>query len=417
MKRILTLVLTCIICALCLSGCSHSKKEVLKFSSWGSQSEVAILKPLLDEFENENPDIEIEFMHAPAHYFSKLHLYFAAKMEPDVIFLNNLIFPKYLEADLFEDLTPYFKDEIKNETFFKNTIDAFSKDGKVYAIPRDISNVVIYYNKNVFDKLHLSYPKENWTVDELYELSKKLTLDTNKDGVTDIWGINRSNKMIYWQPFLTVEGEKVLDKDGYLAINSQNSIKILQRYAELVTRDLAAPPDNVLAGKTYAQMFMNGELAFFAGGRWNMPQFSRIKDFEWDVINFPQSKTSFIPADASGWAVAKRSKSKENAVKLVKFLSSNHSIAKFTKSGLITPARKDIAQSDSFLNNPKNKNNQAFLYATQHSKPQKLNGNIKEMEDILLRALEPAFNGNETVEKIMHNKALIQDLCDLSKCK
>ena len=33
-------------------------REVLQFASWGSKSEVDILKPLLAEFEKENPKIK-----------------------------------------------------------------------------------------------------------------------------------------------------------------------------------------------------------------------------------------------------------------------------------------------------------------------------------------------------------------------
>ena len=91
-----------VFCLLLLSGCStREKATVIKFSSWGSESEVRILRPLIAEFEEKNPDIKIEFIHIPKNYFQKLHLLFASNLAPDVIFVNNINGIIYADAGLF----------------------------------------------------------------------------------------------------------------------------------------------------------------------------------------------------------------------------------------------------------------------------------------------------------------------------
>ena len=50
------------------------QKTVIQFSSWGSESEIKILKPILIEFEKQNPDIKVELLHIPQNYFQKIHL-------------------------------------------------------------------------------------------------------------------------------------------------------------------------------------------------------------------------------------------------------------------------------------------------------------------------------------------------------
>ena len=58
-----------------LTGCvKKSDKITVQYASWGSQSEIAILKPLLKEFELENPEIKVDFIHIPQNYFQKIHL-------------------------------------------------------------------------------------------------------------------------------------------------------------------------------------------------------------------------------------------------------------------------------------------------------------------------------------------------------
>ena len=75
-----------------LSGCSKSDNDVvLQYASWGSKSEVDILKPILSDFEKSHEGVKVEFMHIPQNYFQKIHLLFASNTAPDVIFINNQI--------------------------------------------------------------------------------------------------------------------------------------------------------------------------------------------------------------------------------------------------------------------------------------------------------------------------------------
>ena len=99
--------------AVIFSGCTpKTTKTAIKFSSWGSESEIAIIKPLLKEFEDQNPDIKVEFLHIPKNYFQKLHLLVASNLTPDVVFINNLNGPLYAENNIFLDLSNYLKKEI-----------------------------------------------------------------------------------------------------------------------------------------------------------------------------------------------------------------------------------------------------------------------------------------------------------------
>ena len=154
------------------SGCTKEKEFVtIKFASWGSKSEIEIIKPILSDFEKENPEIKVEFMHIPQNYFQKIHLLFASNTAPDVLFLNNLYLPIYANAGLLEEL------EAEKGIFDEKTLDTLSYKGKLYAIPRDASNLVIFYNKDLFDKHKIPYPGKNWTFEDFLNREKLKKLD------------------------------------------------------------------------------------------------------------------------------------------------------------------------------------------------------------------------------------------------
>lgn len=408
MKKFLAvfLILFCII----LSGCTkktYPHTTTIKFSSWGSQSEVTILRKLIEDFENKNPDIKVEFMHIPQNYFQKLHLLFASNLAPDVVFLNNIYAPVYINANLLEDLSPYFQEEITNNVFYKNTIKSFSSEDKIYAIPRDVSNLVIYYNKNLFNKYKIKYPEKNWTASDFLRISQEI----KKKG---IFAINSETDSLYWLYFVSANGGGILSDDKKsIIITDKNSINALQFYSDLINKYKVAPTKAQISAKTGAQMFVNGEIAMYLSGRWMVPKLREIAHFNWDIINFPASTKGKTLVDSSAWAVSKNSKNKDASIKFIKFLSSKNSIEKLTASGLIIPARVDVADSDYFLSKEKKPlHSYLFLETIKNSKPTPVNKNYAQINDVLNEALEPIFNGNKTAEEVI-NENLEKRLNDL----
>lgn len=386
------------------SAALKDPRTVVQFTSWGSKSEIEILKPIIAEFEKENPDIKVDFVHIPQNYFQKLHLLFASNLAPDVLFINNLYLPIYANAGVLEDLSSSL--EINDSPFFDETLEALSYNNKLYAIPRDASNLVIYYNKDLFDKYNVPYPNKNWTFDDFLKTAQKLTKDTNKDGKTDIFGISFEEDLMFYLPYLMSEGGGVLSDDLKTSIiNSPQSKKGLQFYADLRNKYHVAPSGSESASATMAQLFLNKNLAMQLSGRWLVPKYRTDAKFSWDVINFPRGDMgSIVPMDASGWALSKSSKHKIEARKLIKYLSSKSSIEKFTQSGLIVPARIDVANSDIFLNKnklPESAN--VFIDVIKTSKKTPVSINYKEIQDNLKEKTNYLFNSNKTVDEIFNH--------------
>ena len=382
LKKICTLIFFTIF----LCGCTpKDSRTIVQFSSWGSKSEIDILKPILKDFETENPDIKIDFMHIPQNYFQKLHLLFASNTAPDVVFINNLYLPVYANAGKLEDLT---ETGLIDENFYKKSVEALSYKNKIYAVPRDISNLVIFYNKDLFDKKGLPYPDENTTFQDFLNLAQKLT-----DKEKGIFGISFEEEPLFYLPYLMSEGGGILSDDGDENIlDTDASRRGIKFYADLRKKYNAAPKQNESASATMAQMFLQGKIAMHLSGRWLVPKYRETAEFDWDIAPFPKgSAGSIVPLDASGWAISADSKHKEESKRLIKYLSSKESLEKFSKSGLIVPAKIDAANSEYFLDNQKPQNAKIFLDVIETSKPTPVNINYNEVLDKTKQILEQEF--------------------------
>ena len=295
----------------------------------------------------------------------------------------------YANAGVLEELSGYGFDTDK---FYVGSISSMSWKDAIYAIPRDVSNLVIFYNKDLFKKYGVSYPKYGWTYNNLIKSAQKLAKDGN-------FGISFEENPLYFLSYLVMYGEwtnadtlNYFDKDILSKLQIKKALNI---YADQRYKYHISPLKEELGSMTSGQMFLQGKLGMYFSGRWMVPKLREDAKFDWDVVEFPTlagKEKSSVLTDASGWAMSKTSKHKKEAVLLIKYLSSQKVVQEFAKSGLIVPARIDAANSKSFNDGKKPLNYKAFLNAAQNSRPTPVTVNYNEILDDLKIKTEHIFN-------------------------
>ena len=380
MKKLVQVVYIFVI-ALFLCGCNNKKTDEIQFATWGSKTEMSIIKPIVEDY-NKTHSIKVKLIHIPQNYFQKLHLLFASKLAPDVIFMNNLYLKIYQKADLFEDLTPY----INKEDYFQNALSTMTINGKIYAIPRDVSSFVIFYNKDIFKKAEIT-PDKNWNINKFYETTKELKKYSDAGFCTEFSAVS-------WGNFVSVEN-KPMFLDGELTISEEKSLEALQKLADKINKEGLGANKEQLMLTPCAQLFLTQKTPIFVSGRWSVPKLDSQAEFEYGVLPFPKGQSKYyIPLDSSGWAVSKTSKNKEAAVDFVKYISSDENIEKMTESGLITPAKKKIAQSEKF------KNGEVFAEIIEKSTPDIVPADYNIKIDKINKAAESVLGGYKTAKEM-----------------
>ena len=178
---------------------------------------------------------------------------------------------------------------------------------------------------------------------------------------------------------------------GFYDTDKPESRDAIDFYADLRKKYHVAPLKSDSASATMAQMFLQKRLGMYISGRWMIPKLREEADFDWDIASFPKgTKGSIVPLDASGWAIAKSSLHKEEAMKLVNYLSSAESIKKLCESGLIVPALKEA--SSCIIDNQKPESSRIFLNVIETSVPTPVTVDYREVLDNLKKDMEPRFN-------------------------
>lgn len=398
------------------SGCSDGNsdnpqngKVHIQFSTWGSAEEMKVVRSLVGEFEASHPDIHVDILHIPDQYYQKLHILIAGGMVPDVIFTNSIFFPVYASQGIFQDVIPYLNrsPSLKAEHFFLQSLQAFHWKTKgnieiLGAVPRDVSNLVVFYNAELFQKAGLKVPTPSWTWQEFLVSAQKLTVDQNQDGHAEQFGVsfNRTPPM-FWLPLVWSSGGDLFSPDFQkFQLNSPQAITALQFYGDWRNRYHIAPRQNESGSATMSQLFLQQKIAMMVSGRWSVPIFREQAKFDWDVVSLPRGeKGSRVGIDASGYALSAQTPHPEAGWALIEFLASRHASEAFTASGLIVPARTDVAESTVFLNPAlRPKHSQVFTQVIPDGVPTHTPPRWNEIAETLGLALDPVWDGKTTAQ-------------------
>ncbi|MBT2512541.1 extracellular solute-binding protein [Arthrobacter sp. ISL-30] len=133
-----------------------------------------VLQQTVDSWNKAHPDeaIKLDFFANDA-YKTKVRTAVGAGQGPTFIYgWGGGVLKSYVDAGQVEDLSGFLKEnpEVKDR-YLPSVLKSGELDGKTYALPNNnVQPVVLYYNKDVFDKVGARPPK---TWDELMALVPK----------------------------------------------------------------------------------------------------------------------------------------------------------------------------------------------------------------------------------------------------
>lgn len=301
--------------------------EYLNYSS--SPTYTKQLNQMVAEFEKENPNIKVDVQSVPFDtYFTKLQTLLAAGKAPDSFEMNYENFVSYASKGVLLDLS----DKVKNDKSLnldnvnKNAWNASKYNGKQYGMTEDFSNVVTFYNKDMFDKANLSYPTNSWTWSDEQLAAKKLTNSSKS-----IWG---TYSPVTMNEFFKVAAQNKgeIYQNGKLDINNSANVEALTHMVDLVTKDKVSPSPADMSGQTSEDLFLNGQLAMVHTGIWDFATFAKAP-FKWDIAVEAGNKQQATHFFADTVVVSKATKKADAAYKWAKFMSTSDQAAKIRIAG------------------------------------------------------------------------------------
>lgn len=301
-----------------VSPASAAKTEV-KLLVWGDS---APYKPIADQFEKVNPDIDVRIEPSPAYgsYLDKLQVEIAAGVAPDVVELGGMFVSQLARAGALVSLDPYLARDKVNLNDFLPTGDMFLYNGRTYGIGTAYDVIGLVYNQDMFDQSGLGVPDENWTWSNLRTAAAKLTRRTG-DKVQN-YGIIMYAAPQYWgqaswMNFFAQNGVRPLNKaKTQAAFNNPAGIEAIKYMADFVLTDHSAPPVPQVYSWDFSKEQVAMDLSILP---LPFPGLTRSAKFSWDVAPAPKGKFRAAVTNTVGLGITAQSKVKEAAWEFLKF--------------------------------------------------------------------------------------------------
>ena len=358
MKRIFrgSAILLAMILLLSLSGCGASDgKTHLTFQIWDVFQRPG-MQAVCDAYTAQHPDVEIEVQVTSwGEYWTKLEAAGESNTMPDIFWMHTDQILYYADfgiladlTDLYDEVDPNFWTEHYSEVSIGN---ASGSDGRMYGVPKDKDNVVLVYNKEMFDAAGVEYPNADWTWDDLMDASQKVYDATGKYG----YMAYNDEQLGYWN-FVYQNGGYILDPEtnlraGYTQPATAEAIK----YYVNIQKNEWCPDQTFFAETSPGTAFFSGMGSMFFEGSWNLlPELINYPDMvgKWDIAPLPKCPN---PASGDGtgtisnglcYATAANGKNLEIVKDVLRFFGSEEGQRIQGESGAAIPAY--IGQEESW---------------------------------------------------------------------
>lgn len=381
----------------------------VSFMVFGDPAELAAYQELAAAFEARHPEIDLELIHIPSasDYRQRLGVDFAAGDPADVVLINYRRYAPFAAMGVLEPLAPYLRgsDLIGQEDFFGQAVDPFRWRGQLMCIPQNISSLVVYYNKDLFDQAGLDYPSDDWTWDDFLATAQALTRDLDDDGRADQYGLGTEASIFRVAPFIWQNGGELVVEEANgtpvrLALDSRAAREAVEWFVALQTEHGVMPDALAEAAENSESRFLNGRTAMFLNSRRGVPTYRRIDDFDWDVAALPQrlAEAGILHSDA--YCMAAATEDKDAAWAFIEFANSPEGQAIVARSGRTVPSLTEVAASDAFLDPAaKPANSAVWLETVDTLRGVPVMAGWVDVEEFSGDELERAVFGNVSVDE------------------
>ncbi|MDA3957092.1 sugar ABC transporter substrate-binding protein [Oceanispirochaeta sp.] len=410
-------------------GSTDGKVNVI-YSFWGTPDEGKAVQSVADKFNGEQDRIEVEVMSINHDsYVTKLNTMAVAKQLPDCGIMSEAGVLQFAESGLLADVSGMYG---PNDSKPLDSL-TFKYDNKPIAYSAANEILLMYYNKDMFDKAGVAYPpsaaEKAWTWDEFVETAKLLTFDSKGNNAKSAnfdansivqYGIMVENLTWQLETWCLSNGGGFFNSDGSdIAISKPASIEAIQKIADLYLVDKVAPLSVGLTDDGVQRSLIAGTCAMTTNGQWNIGTClasARDEGLNYGVAVLPYMKEKVTICTGGPNVVFSQSKHQAEAMEWVKWYAKEENSWNLIELGIWMPVLEewytDEAKTHKWVDNPNfppyDEYKSAVVdYALNYSRSAAWYyvNNTVDFNTLLGSLLGDVWVGNKTAKEVISEKA------------
>ncbi|MGF6881969.1 multiple sugar transport system substrate-binding protein [Nocardia sp. GAS34] len=315
-----------------------SGRTVLRMRIW-DQSFVPAYRASLDAFQRANPDVEVRITVVPwANYQEKLRLDVAGGTADDVYWSN--LYEDYADAGRLMDIGALLGPNAAR-AWDPAAVAQYTRRGKLWAIPQFVDGgTAVYYNRDLLAAAHVD-PDELSTLRWGPAAQDTFTPLLRRLAAVAPWPYNAANDFqSIMLPFLGSAGGRLQGPDQRFVFDSPEGAQAFDYLVRLIAEHLSPSAADTNDNTDFTRnAFLQGKLALFQSGTYNLAQIAQQAKFAWGVAMIPQGPAGRVSTDNAIGVVASAATPHPEAVRrLLAWLGGAQSQAYLARDGASIPA-------------------------------------------------------------------------------
>jgi multiple sugar transport system substrate-binding protein len=381
----------------------------VSFMVFGDAAEKAAYERLVADFARLRPEIRVTLLHIPGQgdYRKRLGIDFAAGSPADVVLLNYRRYGPFAAKGVLEPLGPYLarSGAIREPDFYPQAMDPFRWHGTLTCIPQNLSSLVVYYNRDLFDRAGIPRPADGWTWDDFLHAARALTRDTGGKQRIDQYGLGTEVSIFRLAPFVWQNGGELVDDPKAptrLTLDAPATREAVQWFVDLQVKHRVVPDAVEEKAESSESRFLNGRLGMYLNSRRGVPTYRTITSFDWDVAPLPRRRQRAGILHADAYCLTKASRNKAAAWAFIEFANSAEGQRSIVTSGRTMPSLRAVAESPVFLDpGTRPQSSRVFLQEIPYIRAVPVTEEWVDVEDLAGEELARAYYGRATVDEVI----------------
>ncbi|MBV8929184.1 MAG: extracellular solute-binding protein, partial [Mycobacteriaceae bacterium] len=288
-------------------------KVVVTVRLWDQQV-AAAYRESFDEFTRRHPEIEVHLNVVTfSTYFNTLRTDVAGGGADDIFWISNAYYAAYADNGKLQkvEASPGWEPSV---------VAQFTRNGALWGVPQlTDAGIAVYYNADLLAAAGIDPAALNelrWSPDgvgdTLRPLLKRLTGERQ-------WSYNAANDMqgIYLN-YIGSAGGRFQDRDRF-AFDNPHAVDAFRYLVQLINDDHVAPPasDTNDNGEFSRNQFLQGRMALFQSGTYNLAQIATQASFHWGIAMLPTGPVGRVSVTNGIVAAANSATESPDAVRQV----------------------------------------------------------------------------------------------------
>jgi len=336
----------------------------VKVQFWHAMSgwRIELLADMAKDFMKTHPDIEVEVQYTGSYRdtFNKLIAAVKAGNAPHIVQIYDIGTQAMIDGGIAVPIGELIEKDptIDKGAFLDQVLNYYTVNGKLYSMPFNSSNAILFYNKTFFEEAGLDPNRPPRTFDELIEYSRKLQ-KKDRNGNIIRYGLTWPTHSWFFEQLMAVQDAPLVNNSNgrvgkrptEAVFNSEAGKRIFNLFAQMTKEgllintkkeDWSGARQIFLSGKAAMLFFSTSDVKFIT-------ETGKENGYEIGTAFLPKPDPStqggVVIGGASLWIIKEHPKEEIDAAwEFVKWMTEPEQQIRWHKETGYFPVRKDAVE-------------------------------------------------------------------------